>query len=107
MGLYELAEVAGVGLLIDEDKIPVLPESLRLCTEFGLDPLGTIASGALLITLSSGQAEELKALLTSKHIPATIIGHVRPAEEGVKLQRGESMTDLPEFAQDEIAKLFA
>jgi hydrogenase expression/formation protein HypE len=107
VGLHELAEAAGVGLLIEEGKIPVLPECLRLCAEFGLDPLGTIASGALLITLSSGQAEELKALLTSEHIPATIIGHVRPAEEGVKLQRGKSRTDLPIFAQDEIAKLFA
>lgn len=107
VGLYELAEAAGVGLLIEEEDIPVLPECLRLCTEFGLDPLGTIASGALLITLSPGQAEELKALLTSEHIPATIIGHVRPTEEGVKLQRGKSRTDLPKFAQDEIAKLFA
>jgi hydrogenase expression/formation protein HypE len=107
MGLYELAEAAGVGVLIEEEKIPVLPECLRLCAEFGLNPLGTIASGALLITLSSGQAEGLKAVLTSEHVPATVIGHVRPPEEGVKLQLGESMTDLPKFAHDEIAKLFA
>jgi hydrogenase maturation factor len=107
MGLYELAQAAGVGVLIEEEKIPVLPECLRLCAEFGLDPLGTIASGALLITLSSGQAEGLKAVLTSEHVPATIIGRVRPPEKGVKLKQGESITDLPKFAHDEIAKLFA
>lgn len=107
MGLYELAEAAGVGLLIEGEKIDVLPECRRLCGEFGLDPLGTIASGALLITMPSEQAEELKAVLSSEHIPAAVIGHVRPVEEGVKLRWGTSITDLPKFAQDEIAKLFS
>jgi hydrogenase expression/formation protein HypE len=107
MGLYELAEAAGVGLLVEEERILVLPECRRLCAEFGLDPLGTIASGALLITLPSEQAEELKATLSSEDIRATLIGRVRPAEEGVKLQRGESTTDFPRFARDELAKLFA
>jgi len=106
MGLYELAEAAGVGLLIEEEKIDILPECCRLCAEFGLDPLGAIASGALLITLPSDQSEELRAALSSENIPATVIGGVRPAGEGVKLQRGESVTDLPRFAHDEIAKLF-
>jgi len=107
MGMYELAEAAGVGLLIGEEKIEVLPECRRLCAEFGLDPLGTIASGALLITLPSEQAEVLRTALSSHGIRAAVIGHVRPLVEGVKLQRGESVTDLPRFAQDEIAKLFA
>jgi hydrogenase expression/formation protein HypE len=107
MGLYELAEAAGVGLLVEGEKIDVLPECRRLCAEFGLDPMGTIASGALLITLPSQQAEELRAVLSSEQIAASVIGCVRPAEDGVKLKHRESVTDLPRFAQDEIAKLFA
>ncbi len=107
MGLYELAEAADVGLMIEGENINVLPECRSLCSEFGLNPLGTIASGALLITLPAGQVEELKGLLSSEHIPVAVIGHVRPVQEGLKLRKGESVTDLPRFARDEIAKLFA
>lgn len=107
MGLHELAEAAGVGLLIEEERIHVLPECRKLCAEFELDPLGTIASGALLITLPAEQAEGLVAVLDSQHIAASVIGQVQPVQAGVKLQVGESIVDLPRFAQDEIAKLFA
>lgn len=107
MGLYELAEAAGVGLSIEEERIDVLPECRKLCAEFELDPLGTIASGALLITLPAEQADGLVAVLDSQHIAASVIGQVQPVQAGVKLQVGESIVDLPRFAQDEIAKLFA
>jgi len=107
MGLFELAEAAEVGLLIEEEKIDILPECRDLCAEFGLDPLGTIASGALLVALPAEQAEELLAALRSEQIAANVIGHVEPVEAGVKLRRGEAVRDLPRFPQDEIAKLFA
>lgn len=106
MGLYELAEAAGVGLSIEADEVRVLPECRKLCDEFALDPLGTIASGALLVALPPGQAQELKAVLYANDVTASIIGHVRPVQEGIKLQRDGSITDLPRFSQDEIARLF-
>ena len=54
--LVELADAAGVGLRIDRERIIVLPEGRALCAAFGLDPLGTIASGALLMTLAQADA---------------------------------------------------
>src|SRR5207245_344 len=48
---WELAQAAGVGLRVDRERVPVLAEGRRLCEAFGLDPLGTIASGALLLTV--------------------------------------------------------
>src|SRR6266545_2762507 len=48
---WELAQAAGVGLRVDRERVPVLPEGRRLCEAFGLDPLGTIASGSLLLTV--------------------------------------------------------
>ena len=107
MGLYELAQAAEVGLLIDEEKIEILPECRDLCVEFGLDPLGTIASGALLIALPEQQAEGVVEALRSEEIAASVIGRVRPVEAGVKLRRGELRRDLPRFPRDEIARLFA
>src|SRR5262245_35032371 len=54
--LRELAEAAGVGLRIDKSRIPVIAEGALLCGAFGLDPLGTIASGALLMTMAPAEA---------------------------------------------------
>ncbi len=107
MGLYELAEAAGVGLVIQEEEIEILPECRDLCAEFGLDPLGLIASGALLIALPAEQAGGLLAALLSEEIAANTIGRAEPVEAGVRLEKGESTRDLPRFRRDEIAKLFA
>src|SRR4029453_3648366 len=54
--LVELAGAGGGGLRIDRERIMVLPEGRALCEAFGLDPLGTIASGALLMTLAPADA---------------------------------------------------
>ena len=56
-GLWELAQASGVGLHLRADQLPVLSEGALLCQAFGLDPLGTIASGALLAAVPAIQAE--------------------------------------------------
>ena len=48
---WELAQAADVGLRVDRERIPVLREGRVLCEAFGLDPLGTIASGSLLLAV--------------------------------------------------------
>jgi hydrogenase maturation factor len=58
-GLGELAQAADVGLLIDEAAIPLLPECVQLCRHFGLDPLGLIASGSLLIAAAPDRVEAI------------------------------------------------
>jgi hydrogenase maturation factor len=106
-GLWELALASQVGLIVDEERIQVLPECRRLCDEFGLDPLGTIASGALLLALSPEDADELVSALGSEQIPAAIIARVVPEEEGLRVEWEGRTKDLPHFAHDEIARLFA
>ena len=103
-GLWELAQAARVGLVIDADAIPVLPEGAALCAAYRLDPLGVIASGALLITTPA--AEQLRNLLARAGIQSAIIGHVVSAEEGLTLLRRGERRAFPRFAVDEIARLF-
>jgi hydrogenase maturation factor len=105
-GLWEVAEAAGVGLEIDEAAIPLLPETATLCAHFGLDPLGIIASGALLITCPSTETDAIVAALSEAGIRATILGRVVEPAQGCKLvsSRGERL--LPTFGRDEIARLF-
>jgi hydrogenase maturation factor len=104
--LHELAEAAGVGLRIDGDRVMVLPEGRELCAAFGLDPLGTIASGALLLTLAPADAGIVIHALAREGIDSHFIGQVVPREQGVFLVRGSHQAPLPLFPQDEITKLF-
>ena len=104
--LHELAAAAGVGLRIDRDRITVLPEGRVLCEAFGLDPLGTIASGALLMTLAPADAGMVIHALAREAIDCHFIGQVVPPEQGVMLAEGTRQWPLPTFARDEIAKLF-
>jgi hydrogenase expression/formation protein HypE len=104
--LVEMADAAGVGLRIDRDRIMVLPEGKALCSAFGLDPLGTIASGALLMTLSPADAGVVIHALARESIDCHFIGQVVPREQGVTLVSGSRQEPMPVFAQDEITRLF-
>jgi hydrogenase expression/formation protein HypE len=105
--LWELADAAGVGLRIDRERIVLLPEGDRLCRAVGLDPLGTIASGALLLTMSPADAAIVIHALARERIDAHYIGQVVARERGVVLVEGGRERPLPVFPQDEITKLFS
>ena len=104
--LHELAAAAGVGLRIDHDRIMVLPEGRALCDAFGLDVLGTIASGALLLTLAPPEAGLVLHALARESIDCHFIGQVVDAAQGVTLVEGTRQWPLPTFPRDEIARLF-
>ena len=104
--LHELAAAAGVGLRIDRDRIMILPEGRALCDAFGLDPLGTIASGSLLMTLAPAEAGVVIHALAREAIDCHFIGQVVAPGQGVTLVDGTRQSPLPTFARDEIAKLF-
>ena len=104
--LVELAAAASVGLRIDRDRVMVLPEGKALCEAFGLDPLGTIASGALLIALAPADAGIVIHALARESIDCHFIGQVVPREQGVTLVSGSRQEPMPVFPQDEISKLF-
>jgi hydrogenase expression/formation protein HypE len=105
-GLWEMALAAGVGLRIQRDSIPVLPLGRRFCGAFGLDVMGTIASGALLIAVAPQGAEAVTRALHQAGIAASRIGEVVPEPEGVLWLRDGMWEPIPRFDQDEIARLF-
>ena len=105
--LHELADAAGVGLRIDRDRIITLPEGRMLCEAFGLDPLGTIASGSLLLAVAASDAERVAEACRSVGVDCTAIGRVTGASQGVSLTSGGHPRPMPTFPQDEITRLFA
>lgn len=106
-GLYEVARACNVGLIVEEDKIPVFPESKILCEEFGLDIMGTIASGALIIICSHGSTEKIITALKKNKIMASVIGEIAEKKIGAKIKDVNGrIHNLKYFPQDEITKIY-
>ena len=106
-GLRELAKTAGLGLIVDERNIPVLDVCREICSALELDPMGLIASGSLLATVSSKDAPRVVSMLTREGIEACEIGSITPMRDGIKMRTPEGVRELPSFARDEVARYFS
>jgi len=73
-GIHEMADAAGLGARILEEKITVEPETAKICRFYDIDPLQLISSGALLIAAEPGSADKIVSSLCQEHIYADIIG---------------------------------
>ncbi len=103
-GIYELCQASGVGAHIDLDAVPVLPETVALTRAFGLDPLGLIASGALLIAAPEADAPAILEALRGAGIDATRIGSVEPSAYGIRAGT-DSDLPFPRFEADELTRV--
>ena len=103
--LHEMSEASGVGLQIDAEKIPVMPETHEICEAYGLDPIGLIASGMLILTTSPTRVEGLSHQLSALGVACTPIGVVTLADEGRLLETQGQVSALPYFAVDELTKI--
>jgi hydrogenase maturation factor len=106
-GVRELAHRAAVGMRIEADRIPVFPETEVLAASFGIDPMGLLASGALLLVVTPSCAARVRDALEDAGIDCRPIGHVCPREEGLTWVRGGTESDMPSFPIDELVKAFA
>ena len=102
--LHELAEAAGVGLMVDRDAVPVLAECRRICQALGLNPYALLASGALLASLPAPQAPAAVAAVANTGLSAAVIGQVTPASEGRRWTVGGYPTPIPLIERDELAR---
>ncbi|MBT3350716.1 MAG: hydrogenase expression protein [Nitrospinaceae bacterium] len=105
-GLHELAEAAGLGAVIDETAIPLSSEGEAMCLSLGLDPLGVITSGALLLAAApEGEAHVRRALEESGALGVRI-GTLHPESDGIHLRGNKGERPLPRYDSDEIGKIF-
>ncbi|HSM55327.1 MAG TPA: AIR synthase family protein [Candidatus Sulfomarinibacteraceae bacterium] len=104
--LWELAEASGCALVVERAAVPVPPLSQRICEELGLDPLATIASGALLLTTRATDAPRVNAALQEKGIASAIIGKVAPGPPAVCFADGGRHEPLSRPDRDELARFY-
>ena len=106
MALAELAAGAACGLEIDLDTVPFLPETAAICEALGLDPLGLLASGALLAVVAPRDVLPALKALQDAGIAASAIGRLTEQEQGLRMQVNGDWHDVPSFPRDELARFF-
>jgi len=104
-GLYELTKASNTGVVIYEDKIHLLDETRILCSEYKLDPLGVIASGALLIVVDPDDRDAVLSKLVQNDIACSVIGKMTDKEDGLKIIADGEERELPFFEVDEIGRV--
>ena len=107
--LWELAWASGLALEVDCSAVPIPPLSARICAALGLDPLASIASGALLLTAPPADAAAIAQALRAAGIPCAEIGGALPGPPEVRCLTTAGHgppTPLPYPTQDAIAALY-
>ncbi len=104
IALLEMARAAELGVAVDGDAIPILPECEEFCAALDLDPMGLIASGALLAAVVPDEVPRLIDALAQAGIEAYEIGRFTPPDDGLRLRTQEGVRELPTFERDELAR---
>jgi len=76
-GLDEMASASGTAFQVDEGKIYVSDEVGAVCGAFGLDPLGSLSEGTLLVTCNPERLDDLRQEFDGSGMPIREIGSVR------------------------------
>jgi hydrogenase maturation factor len=106
-GLSELAAASGQGLRVHGDRIPVYEETRAICGVLGIDPLGLIASGALLIGTPPAASNGIVGALTRRGIAVTDVGEVVPLAEAVTIEADGVRLPLVPPDRDELARILS
>lgn len=105
--LHEMADAAGIGLRVRREAIPILAACRQFCEVLGLDPLGLLASGSLLIAVDPADAGAVLNRLRAAHIPAAHIADAVEAAAGRTLIGPGGAVPLPRFDRDELVRFLA
>ncbi|MCX8116607.1 MAG: AIR synthase family protein [Desulfobacterota bacterium] len=105
-GIVEMAMASEKTFEVDLQEVFVYPESQALCQAFGIDPLRTIASGSLLLTVSPEDYAGVQRAFEKASIPIRVIGKVRRGPGRALALGGGKKRELEAVSRDEILKIF-
>lgn len=102
--LQELAAAADATLRVDPDAVRVYDETQVVCDALGLDPLGLLASGALLAIVGAEDADRVASRRNATDIDWRCIATVEAGPPTVIMGTEDPATPFPTFARDELAR---
>lgn len=106
-GMIEMAWASETEIEVDLRNVLIYKESLVLCREFGMDPLGTIASGALLLAVPPSDLLPIQKAFRKNAIPAGVIGRVKKGPTRVLRIDQKARKELKPLPRDEILKIYS
>ncbi len=104
--LREVATAANATLVIDRDATALFEETRAVCEALALDPMGLLASGALVAVVNASDCAGVISALRNEKIECRQIGRVESGESGVILDAEGSSAPLPTFERDELARFY-
>jgi hydrogenase expression/formation protein HypE len=104
--LIEMAWASKKEIEVDLEKVFIYKESRILCQEFGLNPLGVIASGALLLAISPSDFSPIQKAFRRNSIPFRVIGQVKKGPARVLRVDQRGRQELKPLPRDEILKIY-
>lgn len=105
--VLELGSVSNCGALIGRSNLNILPETAQVASHFKIDPLGMVASGALLAAVDPAAVDMVSSTLHEAGIPFAWIGKLVPPEHGFRIVDEGIDSPLPQFSSDEVTRALA
>ncbi|MDO4745749.1 MAG: AIR synthase family protein [Bacillota bacterium] len=99
--VWEMCQIAGKGVQIWEDKIPMEPETRKICEYFNIDLLRLISSGSMVIIVPEDKKDEMEKAMAEAGVKSHIIGRIEEKEFGIKIDG----TDIAPPSSDEIYRV--
>jgi hydrogenase maturation factor len=104
--LEEMSIAGGHRIKIDMATIPVFAETRKICRLLGIQPLGLIGSGSLLICCRETGCKNLMETIRKNGIEVSSIGEVLDKGQGIIAVNKGQAAAWPHFEVDEITRLF-
>jgi hydrogenase expression/formation protein HypE len=103
--LNEISRQSGVGIILEEDSLPILPAVAAACEMLGFDPLYIANEGKLLAIISQEDVENVLAVMRKTRYGenAAVIGVVEDSPQGrVLLKTGLGSTRIVDVLAGEM-----
>jgi len=102
--VFEMSFASGLGFELEEGRVPVAPETAKLCREYAIDPLRLIGSGSLLLSVEKGKEQQVVKALSPTRV--TAVGTFEKSGRSLVRKDGR-VTTLREAPEDELWRALA
>jgi hydrogenase maturation factor len=104
--LWELSQACGHTLVVNLERVRIPDVAEKVCNAFMINPMETIASGALLMTAIPDSVDPICKALEREGIDCMMIGSVEAGPPRVLRTTNKHLVRLPRPKRDEIARIF-
>lgn len=104
--IYELAVASACGALVHDDLLPLGYAQTEICKLFSIDPRYVVGAGSMIIAVEKGTEKQVIDRLAQAQIDCTIVGELVEADQGIRLNEGGEIKQMPYFETDPYWKAF-